>query len=70
METKGKDHFQQVGWVIYDEFIERMGCKVWNSLQLTSKQVKYYSETLDSTPDIAHVDQLCHITILLIWCHT
>ena len=44
---------------ICDELIEFLGKKVLCAILEEVKKAKYYSISVDSTPDMSHTDQLC-----------
>ncbi|CAH2285606.1 zinc finger MYM-type 1-like, partial [Pelobates cultripes] len=56
--NKGRGHISYLSSTICDEFIELIGQQLLQQIVNEMKQAKYYSISLDSTPDIAHSDQL------------
>ena len=56
--NKGKDNPSYLSWNTCDEFIELMAKKVKDVIVSEMKKSKYYSISVDSTPDMSHVDQL------------
>lgn len=67
-----KEHIQKYGAVgsgnvsylssfTCDEFVEMMGKRVLNQIVKEVKEAKYYSLSVDSTPDVSHTDQLTFI---------
>ncbi len=46
---------------VCEEFIQLMGQKVLDEIISRVKLAKYFSVSVDSTPDITHVDQLTFI---------
>ena len=56
--NKGKGHTSYVSKTIYEEFISLIGSSVHDSIICELKISKYYTISLDSTPDISNVDQL------------
>lgn len=57
--NKGKGHPNYLGHNICEEFIEIMAEQVSMEIVRRIKESKHYSISIDSTPDITHVDQLC-----------
>jgi hypothetical protein len=53
--NKGSGHVNYLSSTIYNEL---MGDKVLNEIIERIKRSKYYSISVDSTPDEAHIDQL------------
>ena len=47
---------------ICNEFVQLMAKEVPTKIAKEVKKAKYYSVTVDSTPDVTHVDQLTFIT--------
>ena len=60
--NKGSGHINYLSSTVYEELIEIMGKETIKVIVDRVKSSKYYSVSVDSTPDIAHVDQL---TIIL-----
>ena len=60
--NKGSGHINYLSSAVYEELIEIMGKETLKVIVDRVKRSKYYSVSVDSTPDIAHVDQL---TIIL-----
>lgn len=58
---KGSGTTNYLSKTIYEEFIVLMAKKVSNSITEELKKCKYFSMIVDSTPDIAHNDQLALI---------
>ncbi|EFN63408.1 Zinc finger MYM-type protein 1, partial [Camponotus floridanus] len=56
---RGKASF--LSSTICEELIEIMGKKVFMGIIAEVRQAKYYSISIDSTPDVSHVDQLTFI---------
>ena len=56
--NKGKGHVSCFSSTVCEEFIDAIATKVLNIIISEIKQAKYYSVSVDSTPDIANVDQL------------
>lgn len=56
--NKGKGRISYLSSTICEEFIQLMGQQVFNKIVQEIKHAKYFSVSLDSTPDISHVDQL------------
>ena len=56
--NKGKGHVSYFSSTVCEEFIDAIATKVLNIIISEIKQAKYYSVSVDSTPDIANVDQL------------
>ena len=55
---KGKEHTSYLSKTICEEFIGLIGSSVHDSSICELKDSKYYTISLDSTPDISNVDQL------------
>ena len=55
---KGRGHTSYLSSTICDEFITLMGEEVLKRIVKELSSAKYFSVTVDSTPDISHVDQL------------
>ena len=56
--NKGRGHKNYLSSTIWEELIELMGFSVLSEIIARIKQSKYFSISLDSTPDDTHVDQL------------
>ena len=56
--NKGRGHTSYLSLTICEEVIGLMGQKVLSVIVSEIKAAKYYSISIDSTPDIMHVDQL------------
>ena len=56
--NKGRGHTSYLSSTICEEIIRLMGQKVLSVIVTEIKAAKYYSISIDSTPDIMHVDQL------------
>ncbi|XP_063802615.1 zinc finger MYM-type protein 1-like [Pseudophryne corroboree] len=56
--NKGRGHVSYLSSTICDEFIEVIGQQVLRQIITEIKTSKYYSVSVDSTPDISHTDQL------------
>ena len=56
--NKGSGHTHYLSSTVYEELIEIMGKATLKVIVDCVKRSKYYSVSVDSTPDIAHVDQL------------
>ena len=56
--NKGKGNPSYLSWSTCDEFIELMAKKVKDVIVSEMEKSKYYSISVDSTPDMSHVDQL------------
>lgn len=54
----GSGHTNYLSSVICEELVEIMGTSVLNEITSRIKESRYYSISLDSTPDESHVDQL------------
>ncbi|CAF1196363.1 unnamed protein product [Didymodactylos carnosus] len=59
--NKGKGNVSYLSDTVSDEFIEVMGNHVRKLIIMELKKAKYYSIIIDSTPDIAHLDQLTFV---------
>jgi len=57
----GKGHTSYLSANICNDFINVMGKKVLNQIISEVKESKYYSISVDSTPDLTHVDQMTFI---------
>ena len=56
--NKGKGHTSYLSKTICEEFISLIGSSMHDSIICKLKNSKYYTISLDSTPDISNVDQL------------
>ena len=56
--NKVKGHAFYFSSTVCEEFIEVIATKVLDTIIFEIKQAKYYSVSVDSTPDITNVDQL------------
>ena len=56
--NKGKGHVSYLSSAVCDEFINILGQEVLQEIISEIKNAKYYSVSVDSTPDISHTDQL------------
>ena len=56
--NKGKRHVSYFASTVCEEFIDVIATKVLDIIISEIKQAKYYSESVDTTPDITNVDQL------------
>lgn len=56
--NRGKGHTNYLSSTIMEELISVMGEQVLGEIISRVKKSKYYSISLDSTPDAAHIDQL------------
>lgn len=56
--NKGTGHVNYLSSTIYEELIEQMGDKILHEICRRVKNSRYFSLTVDSTPDEGHVDQL------------
>lgn len=63
--NKGKGHPSYLSKSICDDFVDMMGQTVRKRVVEEVQRAKYYSLIVDSTPDIAHVDQL---SVVLRYC--
>jgi Domain of unknown function (DUF4371) len=59
--NKGQGNPSYLSWNTCDEFIELMAKKVIDVIVSEMKNSKYYGISVDSTPDLSHVDQLTFI---------
>ncbi|XP_071033099.1 zinc finger MYM-type protein 1-like [Parasteatoda tepidariorum] len=59
--NKGKGFTSYLSASICNEFISIMGYKVLSKIIAELKKAKYFSVSVDSTPDISHVDQLTFV---------
>ena len=57
--NKGEEHVSYLSHIIYEELIKIMAGVVLKTIVEELKCAKYFSISVDSTPDIKHVDQLC-----------
>ena len=56
--NSGKGVPSYLSSTICDEFVQLMAMEVTTKIAIEVKKAKYYSITVDSTPDVTHVDQL------------
>ena len=56
--NKGRGHTSYLSKTICEEFIHLMAHRVREHIIRKVKSAKYFSVSVDSTPDITHVDQL------------
>ena len=56
--NRGRGHVSYYASTVCDEFIQIMGQKLFQSIIHELKCAKYFSVSIDSTPDITHIDQL------------
>jgi hypothetical protein len=56
--NRGSGHTNYLSLTICEEFIELMGKRVLFEITSRIKESRYYSISLDSTPDEGHIDQL------------
>ena len=56
--NKGKRHVSYFASTVCEEFIDVIATKMLDIIISEIKQAKYYSGSVDSTPDITNVDQL------------
>uniref|UniRef100_H2YK99 DUF4371 domain-containing protein n=1 Tax=Ciona savignyi TaxID=51511 RepID=H2YK99_CIOSA len=72
--NKGRGHASYLSSTICEELIELMGQKVLCVIIDEIKTAKYFSISVDSTPDIMHVDQLTvvirYVKFIPIYSHT
>ena len=61
----GRGHVSYLSSTICDEFIELLGATVHEQIVLEIKKAKYFGISIDSTPDMAHIDQL---TVIIRYC--
>ncbi|XP_047132222.1 zinc finger MYM-type protein 1-like [Hydra vulgaris] len=59
--NKGKGSTSYLSFNIYEQFISIMADNVIQQMVKEIKEAKYFSISVDSTPDISHVDQLSFI---------
>ena len=57
--NKGKGRISYLSHIIYEELIKIMAGEVLKTIIEGLKRAKYFSISVDATPDIKHVDQLC-----------
>ena len=57
--NKGKGHTSYLSHHIYEEIIKIMSNKVMSTIIIELQSTKYFSISVDYTPDNKHVDQLC-----------
>ena len=56
--NKGKGHVNYLSSTVCEEVIDILGEKVLDEIVSRLKKAKYYSVSVDSTPDESHIDQL------------
>ena len=56
--NRGTGHTSYLSSTVCDELVEMMGKEVLENILLRLKKSKYYSISLDGTPDEGHIDQL------------
>lgn len=56
--NKGKGHTSYLSKTTCEEFIHLIASSILDQIICEIKRCKYYSVSLDSTPDVSHVDQL------------
>ena len=56
--NKGSGHTSYLSSTICEELISLMGSKVLDTIIQVLKSAKFYSVSVDSTPDVTHSDQL------------
>jgi hypothetical protein len=56
--NKGKGHTSYLSKTTCEEFIEILGTVILDRIISELKSCKYYSVSVDSTPDVSHIDQL------------
>jgi hypothetical protein len=56
--NKGQSHTSYLSKTICEELIQLMWNRVLNTIISEVKSAKYFSVSVDSTPDISHIDQL------------
>lgn len=61
----GKGNVSYLSSSICDEFIELLGTAVTEHIVSEIKKAKYFGISVDSTPDLAHIDQL---TVIIRYC--
>ncbi|XP_076806126.1 zinc finger MYM-type protein 1-like [Clavelina lepadiformis] len=54
----GKGHISYLSSTICEELVQLMGQKVQDTILKEAKKAKYFSVSIDSTPDVSHLDQL------------
>lgn len=59
--NRGKGSVSYLSKTICDEFIDMIAKNMLDHIIKEIKDAKYFSMSLDSTPDVAHTDQLCLI---------
>lgn len=57
MTIKGKGHTSYLSKTTCEEFIQLIVSSILDQVICDIKRCKYYTVSLDSTPDISHVDQ-------------
>jgi len=61
MEIMGKDQTNYLSHLTYEKFIMLMAVEVQNKIVEEIISAQYFSISIDSTPDIGHIDQLSFI---------
>ena len=56
--NRGTGHTSYLSSTIVEEIVNEMGLAVFNEIVLRIKKSKYFSVSVDSTPDESHMDQL------------
>ena len=56
--NRGKGHVSYLSSTICEELVQLMGQKVLDTILIEAKEAKYFSVSIDSTPDVSHLDQL------------
>ena len=56
--NKGKKHTSYLSKTICEEFMSLIGSRVHDTITCELKNSKYYTISLDSTPDVLNVNQL------------
>ena len=56
--NKGKGSVSYLSSTVCDEFILLLAEKVKSTIVREIKDAKYYGVSIDSTPDVSHIDQL------------
>jgi len=56
--NRGKGHVSYLPSTICEELVKLMGQKVQDTIWKEAKEAKYFSVSIDSTPDVSRLDQL------------
>jgi len=56
--NRGKGHVSYLSSTICEELVKLMGQKVQDTILKEAKEAKYFSVSIDSTPDVSRLDQL------------